>query len=61
MLGGGYLPSGYQEEKAMKEKGLFCYALEEECNNHVRSWGKLGPVASAPSGYPRMFGRARWG
>ena len=52
--------SGSQEEKADagEERDFFCHALEEEeCSNHVRSLGELGPVVSATGRWPRMFGR----
>ena len=56
------MTSGSQEEKAdgRKEKGVFCHALEgEECSNHVRSLGMLGPVATATGGQGCLAG-ARW-
>ena len=39
-------------------ENTFCHALEEECRNHVKSQGELGPVLEATGRWPRMFGRA---
>ena len=60
MLGGrtGRI-SWSQEEKEDVGKDLFCHALEEEeCSNHVRSQGELGPVVSA-TGY-RQVAKDGW-
>lgn len=61
MLGRGYrLNFWIPEEKAdaRKESDLFCHALEEEkYSNHVKSREELGPVASATSRCPKMFGK----
>ena len=38
----------FQKEKAdsRKEKELFCHALGEDLDNHVRPWGELGPAVA---------------
>ena len=47
-----------RKKEAQERERAFCHALEkEECSNHVRSWGKLGLVASTTGGWPRMFDR----
>lgn len=52
------LPGPRRKRQMQRRRGFYCHALEEMGHsNHVRPWGQLGPAASTPGKWMKMFGR----